>query len=182
LSYLTHVGKEGVERADYGAIPRVLERSQRVHVLIDDDRFAAFRQRFKKLGQCRPVTIEFYDEGPAADVTGLDCCAVMLVVLPGSPVPNCLSGAGLRRSLSSQDIKSPRRRAALHRATAAPTANGPRSDSVHAYGSLAPTSPFMKQTLTARKPAEDHPRPPHDRGCARPNDRGRSGCSPVPGK
>jgi hypothetical protein len=25
LSYLTHVGKEGVERADYGAIPRVLE-------------------------------------------------------------------------------------------------------------------------------------------------------------
>ena len=87
LSYLSHVGKEGVERPDYGAIPRVLERRQRIHVLIDDDRFAAFRQRLKKLGQCRPVTIKFYDEGPAADVAGLDCCPVMLVVLLGSPVP-----------------------------------------------------------------------------------------------
>src|SRR5258708_24504435 len=28
----------GVERPDYGAIPRVLERRQRIHALIDDDR------------------------------------------------------------------------------------------------------------------------------------------------
>ena len=78
------------------------------------DRLAATRQCLKELRQCRLVAVELYDDGPAADCTCLDCGPVMLIVLLGSPVPQCPRWAHLRGSPGSKDIKSPRRGTALH--------------------------------------------------------------------
>lgn len=55
FSHLTQPGEKRVKSPNYGPVLRVLERSEPVHVLVDDDCFAAFRQCLKKHGQCRLV-------------------------------------------------------------------------------------------------------------------------------